>query len=729
MIILVIVAVVIFYAYQDVTMELVIERNQDLTRLAAGQLEAALNEYVELLEVEARTPDIRSDEEDVQRDALKGASNRLAVFDAGTMILDTYGTVVAAEPERPQIIGQDWSDRAYYRQVLRLQIEGSSEPAFSNIVSDGQGSSDVLCVVVPISSEDAEFYGCIIGMFYVGPTSLNVLYGDMVKLHIEESGDAYLVDGAGQVIYHSNIDHIGEDFSGYEVVEYVLQGETAAVRTEDIDGHRVIAGYSPIPSTSWGLVTEESWGRVMGPSSGYRGLLLGLLALGVIVPTIIVYFGLRRITRPIAEVTDAAREIASGHFSHRIAVSTGDELEDLADQFNIMAGTLQESYSNLEHKVKERTALERRRADQLRAVNEVGRRISSILDLDELLPYVARSLQETFRYHNVGIILVEPESGALILKASAGFFEGGPDIGSTAVDVEGIASWVAWHGEPLLINDVCQHPKYSQIEGTGATQSELAVPIKIGEDTVGVLDLEEARINAFDELDVFTAQTLSDQLAVAIKNARLYEQAQELATVEERQRLARELHDAVTQTLFSASLIAEVIPRLMEKKPEEGQRRLEELRQLTRGALAEMRMLLLELRPAALTEVGLEDLLRHLTDAITGRSTGLIATLTVEGEGKLPSDVQTTMYRIAQESLNNVSKHSEATEVVVILLIQPESVELNIRDNGSGFDPNDVSAGHLGLGIMHERAKDVGAALEVKSKVGQGTEVRVRWGV
>ena len=146
---------------------------------------------------------------------------------------------------------------------------------------------------------------------------------------------------------------------------------------------------------------------------------------------------------------------------------------------------------------------------------------------------------------------------------------------------------------------------------------------------------------------------------MAVDNASLFEKAEESAATAERNRLARDLHDAVSQTLFSASLIAEVLPRTFQKDPDEGRRRLDELRQLTRGALAEMRMLLLELRPAALAEADLPDLLRHLAEAITGR-----ARVPVEVELQpctdLSPDVRINFYRIAQEALNNVAKHSGA---------------------------------------------------------------------
>jgi len=208
--------------------------------------------------------------------------------------------------------------------------------------------------------------------------------------------------------------------------------------------------------------------------------------------------------------------------------------------------------------------------------------------------------------------------------------------------------------------------------------------------------------------------------------AMLAEQEKEKAAAAERQRLARDLHDAVTQTLFSASLIAEVLPQLWEKDRAEGRHRLEELRRLTRGALAEMRMLLLELRPAALGEVGLVDLLRQLSEATTGRTTLPVA-FTSRGQCTAPIDVQVALYRVAQEALNNVVKHSGATKASISLHCRENSADLTISDNGSGFDLQAVSPKSLGLRIMRERAEAAGAKLKIESQAGLGTKVGVLW--
>jgi two-component system nitrate/nitrite sensor histidine kinase NarX len=209
-------------------------------------------------------------------------------------------------------------------------------------------------------------------------------------------------------------------------------------------------------------------------------------------------------------------------------------------------------------------------------------------------------------------------------------------------------------------------------------------------------------------------------------NAQLYEQAQTLAILQERQRLAQNLHDAVNQSLFSASLIAEVLPRLWKRNPGEAQQSLEDLRRLTRGAMAEMRGLLGELQPLVLTDTNLGDLLSQLGDALTGR-TNIPVTVTITEYESLPADVQLVFYRLCQEALTNIAKHARASQVAIHLQQDAGKVELRIKDNGRGFNPQHTPSGHYGLNIMRERAESVGAELLVSSRPRSGTEIVIRW--
>jgi PAS domain S-box-containing protein len=256
----------------------------------------------------------------------------------------------------------------------------------------------------------------------------------------------------------------------------------------------------------------------------------------------------------------------------------------------------------------------------------------------------------------------------------------------------------------------------------------LSVPLALDEVSYGTLSLYYFEPRDFNDDEIALATTFARQAALAIENSQLREQASKAAAVEERQRLARELHDAVTQTLFSASLISEVIPDLWENNPDEARRRLDQLRRLTRGALAEMRLLLVELRPSALTDMPLADLIRQLIDAASGSIRAEIS-LDVGGHYRTPltPDAQIAFYRIAQEALNNISKHSQARDVHIALECQGDSVQMTIQDNGLGFDVAAIPGGHLGVGIMAERAEAVCAALDVASTPGEGTTITVRW--
>ena len=257
-------------------------------------------------------------------------------------------------------------------------------------------------------------------------------------------------------------------------------------------------------------------------------------------------------------------------------------------------------------------------------------------------------------------------------------------------------------------------------------QSWMWVPLTVKGRLIAVIGLAHSEPDYFKARHADMAMTLANQVAITLVNAELFEDAQALAALQERQRLARNLHDAVNQSLFSAGLIAEVLPRLMEKDSNEARRALEDLRKLIRGAIAEMRMLVAELRPLALTESNLSDLLHQLANAFTGRTNVPVAVV-IAGDATLLSEVQVAFYRICQEALNNIAKHAGASRVKINLQYTADKVEMHIHDDGRGFDPNLSLPGHYGLGMMTERAETAGAKLEIISRPDKGSEIILRW--
>jgi nitrate/nitrite-specific signal transduction histidine kinase len=364
-------------------------------------------------------------------------------------------------------------------------------------------------------------------------------------------------------------------------------------------------------------------------------------------------------------------------------------------------------------------AAERRRAEQFRAIAEVSRRLALIYKQEQVYQQVVSIIQQVFGYECVAISLMEGDE--LVTVARAGDCPGAypPDrikLGQSAW------SRAARRGDAYLSTPTPGEPAC------------LFVPLKYQEAVTGVLSTASSRLNAFDESDRALLQTLAHQAAVLVENLRYHERAQHLAVMEERSRLARELHDAVTQTIFSTSMLAEALPDAWEEDPQQGRLLIQQVRSLSRAALAEMRTLLLELRPAALVETPLEDLLRQLGEAASGRE-GIPVHVVVEGQGALPAEVHIALFRIAQEAVNNVVKHAGASQVTLRLLIssaegeQPGGLSalLIVRDDGCGFEPAQVSPEHLGLGIMQERADAIGASLNVESHSGEGTQVTLLW--
>jgi PAS domain S-box-containing protein len=384
--------------------------------------------------------------------------------------------------------------------------------------------------------------------------------------------------------------------------------------------------------------------------------------------------------------------------------------------------------------VSERVQAEREaRTREQSTLLDISQTLASALELQPAL--ILDQLRVIVEYTHAGLFVLEDSAlVALAMRGSQQLEQAVP----FRVRLEGPETLEAlFNGHrPMRISDVWSADPEAQFlrslldDGAAVllegVQAWMWVPLAVKGRVIGGVGVAHVERDYFTAHHADLALTVANQAAITLVNAELYERAQTLAALHERQRLAQNLHDAVNQSLFSVGLIAEVLPRLWERDPEEGRRSLEDLRRLTRGALAEMRALLAELRPSILTDTDLGDLLHQLGSAFTGR-TNIPVTVTVTGQGSLPGEVQKMFYRVCQEGLNNVAKHTEASQVEIDLRYDPGAVELRLSDDGCGFDPAHVSPGRSGLSMMRERAQAVGASLSIASQPGRGTELTIRW--
>jgi signal transduction histidine kinase len=261
----------------------------------------------------------------------------------------------------------------------------------------------------------------------------------------------------------------------------------------------------------------------------------------------------------------------------------------------------------------------------------------------------------------------------------------------------------------------------------GGNRSLLAVPLFVSGEFYGCLVLYFLQERLFSQEEISLAVAFGDQVALAIENDRLRNLVKQATVIEERSRLARELHDSVTQSIYSLTLLAEGWQR-MAKNGElaDVTGPLAELGDIAQQALKETRLLVYELQPTSLEQEGLVGVLHQRLSAVEKRA-GIEARLIAEELVSLPAPLEAGLYRIAQEALNNAIKHSGAGLVMVRLSAEKGMVSLEISDNGNGFELAETrDQGGKGLVSMRERAEQLGGTLEVLSSPGEGTRVIVR---
>jgi nitrate/nitrite-specific signal transduction histidine kinase len=723
-----------FYSYQKVLGDLAMREDLAVLDTKIEQAATAINNLINpslqaiILNVDTN-PELSRE---VRAQNILDHAPNLDVYDGGIYFVDQHGIVFKSQPEQPELIGEDWSDTSQFRSV-RDNPPGAGP--ISNIQSIRTHEAGIVCVIWPMHNTLSEFIGAGYYCLAIKPNEQNILYTTLNSLSMGEN--VYILDGNQRIIFSPDLAQLGKDLSKEDSTQQLFRSESKSIRFQNGREDKVISYGSLVrskdPTTFWILVSEQSWSEIMRPTLPYRQLLLVLLALGVIVPLLVTAYGVRHITGPIQKLIQAAEQVTAGQFQQRIDVNTGDEIETLANQFNLMSEKLDDSYSLLEKKVAERT-------HELATLNAIAARVSSSLNLNEIMADALERIMElTGMEHGIAYRIAGDENGAantgpdakeahLRVMAFRGLPATFADLGDRLPLRRSAAGVAGRRGEPMIWT-LAELPTESalreRIAALGVEQV-IAIPLMAKGRLVGSLNLSTNQSRTYPLEQIAFLKTIGQQVGVAVENAHLYEQAEQTAIAAERSRLARELHDAVTQTLFSANLIADVIPRIWKRDPEEGLQNLEELRQLTRGALAEMRTLLLEMRPESLERSDLKSLITQLSDAFIGR-VRVPVSLDIQGDCELTHEVKLVFYRVAQEALNNIAKHSGARQVELHLKCQPGQMSLLIKDGGLGFDPDSITPDHLGIAIMRERANSIGASLKIESQLNQGTNVELDW--
>lgn len=403
-----------------------------------------------------------------------------------------------------------------------------------------------------------------------------------------------------------------------------------------------------------------------------------------------------------------------------------DELQKSNAKLAAANTALRESERQLEQRVEERTR-------ELSTLLSISRNITTTLELEPLLGLILDELKKVVDYHLASIGFLETEDELIWLAARG---DGLPPPGSRhPLSEHANTRKMLSNREPSFVPDLnadtplAQHMRenYAALN-LKRPGSWMSAPLIFRDKSIGTLTLSHPEVNYYHAARVHLAMAFANQAAVAITNARLYDQTRQLAALEERQRLARDLHDSVSQALYGIVLGARTARAHLDGNPAEAIGPMDYILSLAKAGLAEMRALIFELRPESLRTEGLVATLGKLVNALGARHQ-LAVTLDAVDEPDVAVEVKESLYRIAQEAMNNIAKHARAAHIEVKLSNKEGNLLLRISDDGTGFDTSQHFPGHLGLHTMRERAEKAGGTITLDSAPNAGTtiEVKIPW--
>ena len=368
------------------------------------------------------------------------------------------------------------------------------------------------------------------------------------------------------------------------------------------------------------------------------------------------------------------------------------------------------------------------RSRELEALYRADEQLYRNLRLDQVLQALVDVVIDLLHADKASVQVWDAQSERLVVRATRAYSPEMIALMSSYRPGDGIAGQVFLTGEAVAIEDARNAPppadRIAEVEGI---RSVLSVPITIDGQIFGVFGMDYCQPRSFSAADKHLFLALTQRAAMAIENASLYEQAEQAAILEERQRLARELHDSVTQSLYSVMLLAEAGRRMTSASDlHHTEQYLTRIGETAQQALKEMRLMVFEMRPLALQNAGLVEALQQRLDAVEKRS-GIQARLLVTGRLALPAHMEEELYRIAQEALNNSLKHAASTVTTVRIHADQAGIQVTVTDNGKGFDPQAIGdQGGMGMSSMRERAGRLRGELAIQSTPGEGTTIQIQ---
>lgn len=494
---------------------------------AAGSTAAALKQWLNLNRSSMRT--LASQPAIIQMDAAGQHlifETMLSNYEYMTSLssVNANGEIIAssAGSTSTNISSSLWFQNALQGQAITYQTRSNPETDLPELV-----------VATPYRSQDNLVLGAV--MFTMPLAGLN---DQLANQRIGESGFVYMVDERGYLVSHPGLSR-GEvklnEFAFVAPVDYARRQGSGVLNYTDQQGQDWYAYVLPLEN-NWVIVAQQQAAEVLTPAVNARNFAVGSITVSALILLLLTWATMRQAFYPFKSLTDTAQAIARGDL-HRVApVESEDEFGTLARSFNSMTGQLVELIDNLELRVQERTQDLEKRTAQLKAATEVGRAVATLHDLDRLLSIVTRLISESFDFYHVGIFLLDESGETAVLRAANS--EGGQRMlergHQLKVGQQGIVGYATQRREPRIALNVEKDSAHYVNPDLPETRSEMALPLIVGGQLLGALDVQSREENAFSQQDIDTLQVLADQVAIAINNANLIAQTEQLLESERR---------------------------------------------------------------------------------------------------------------------------------------------------------------------------------------------------
>lgn len=735
-----------------------------LAKTAAELTDHVLNQNLRYLQDVAMNPDIDIHDEDVEpeRRAVRDAYFH-SIFADGVYILDVNGKVIWREPARPDGLRDEFPSYPHVKEALE-----TGRPLISNVYQTPTTLRPTISVLYPIRDSRRQVVGVVGGDVDVtNPTLSSIIQ----PVQVGTSGYSQIVDGNGIVVASGRQQDILKESDHGNFLAALIRDKRTSMGTchdchetaQSAQRETEVMAFAPLSSTSWGITIRQSESEALAPTERLRQQFIFFSLTMLTLASLLAWAITQSIVRPVSMLTAAAQRIAAGNLTEDIKPVAEDEIGMLAKSFDEMRIRLKESLEKIQtwnRELESRVQLRTRelkasqgqllqRNEELQLMNAIGNAVSQSLNLQKILESALEQVV-SFSGADAAIITLYPDANG---EGEMAVFRGRSEEVASAAARYGPCRRRSGESERCdhLPAERCvlrESILEAQSGHPGEQDSEEPVEITCvgicskGE-TLGKLCIAARRNQQATQIDSELLASIARQIAVAVENARLYrevEQKEELrgellrkvisAQEEERKRIARELHDETSQALAALGLALETASVAPAKSVAEVKRRISAMKPLAVRMLDEVRKLTLDLRPTVLDDLGLIPAIRWYAENRL-RPQGLKVHIETAGtEHRLSPELETVLFRVMQEAMNNVAWHAEAENVVISLDFSPSAVAIEVEDDGKGFDLAEVSRASdrgrgLGLMGMRERIALFSGSLVIDTAPGAGTRLRI----